>query len=68
MTSETQESLRTVARELEQLAATLKSGGRSETAFILDVAKMAIDEELHGAGAGVLAAFAAEHERSQAIA
>lgn len=66
MTSETRESLRAVARQLEQLASTLKSSGRSETAFILDVAKMAVDEELYGPGGGILASFAAAHENSPA--
>lgn len=66
MTSETRESLRTIARELEQLASTLKSSGRTETAFILDVAKMAVDEELYGAE--VLAAFAAGNQRPAAVA
>jgi hypothetical protein len=66
MTSETRESLRAMARELEQLASTLKSSGRTETAFILGVAKMAVDEELHGAGSGMLASLAAIHETQAA--
>jgi hypothetical protein len=68
MTSETRESLRAMARELERLAGTLKCSGRTETAFILDVARMAVDEELYGAGAALLAQFGAMHENSPPIA
>ena len=68
MTSETRESLRALSRQLEQVALTLKSDGRTETAFILDVARMAVDEELYGAGSGVLASFATMHETSPALA
>ena len=68
MTSETRESLRAIARELEQLASTLKSSGHTETAFILGVAKMAVDEELYGAGSGMLASLAAMHESQAAEA
>ena len=66
MTSETRESLRADRSRMEQLASTLKSSGHTETAFILGVAKMAVDEELYGAGSGMLASLAAMHESQPA--